>query len=885
MTAKKKVYLVLALLLVAIMSFGIMFTFSAKEAGAIAIYPFRRYGTNENTKMERYYFDHWRTGQDQRVADEPTNGGTWSFGYGKAVDATNTYSFTQATRNLTEDANDLGRYTTGTAHQLCWTYSVSTGLAADETGDQSMFIWSAEAKGTVKFTGMFSRRKSGTNIATLSESYTNAPNGMGNASPYGANDPYVAGVNTADTANTWTDGEFYTTAMFKRVASTGEIICVNYQSHNTEYVWYVNPDMTYDVEAGDMFIFGLLCTNIGTLGSAYETGTLALFSSQFTASTVAPDEGGGTVTPPPEQPEDSTLPERLDDIVSTTGYTKIAHYKFDDANDLGKDSLGNYNLTNMGLALDSEKGGLSLNGNAGAEKFMFSPKGAKDGSDFSDAIKGNFSFSFRAYAQAGLSSDTEDHVIFSAGTAEQGIEVLWQDCDFVIRANGQDYRIDNAKTKDEYGNETLIKMLDETPAWYRYTVSYDESDEDNIILQIRVDREVETEDGPMYGNMTVITKKKLKEKITFGGSVDYTFAIGARSTFGTYNLGFSQGYTNNNEPFSPIISDLRIYSGVVTDEEIIDIWKFDEGGPIEDGGRWYDRSAVYKLEVDNDYTKGSISGAQETTYGNTTPLTIKIEVNPGYLIKSIAWNGVQVAFDNNESFTFTRQITRDSTLKVEYDRIMFSVDVFSAGVKDTNLSGEYEYNSKLSIQITPNKGCKIDKIIWNGEEVKGVSKTGYLFESTILKDDNKLEITFVKDKATITVRVDGKLDSSLTKNAFANDIYAMSITPAPGRYIKSIKWGTEAIMLSEEDSKGFTLTHVIDKSVMVYVVFGDLEELTVYNSANSSSAAPTENGGNGGNAVAEDNSCSSSVMPMYALSALLVVATAVVIVKKTKKSK
>ncbi len=308
MTAKKKFILILAMLLVAILSilsFGTISTMSVQKASAAGgIYPFRRYEADgEDHKMERYYLNHWKTGQNQHIADEPANAGTWAFGYGYAYNGTGTFSFTAATKETpsTSNGNDSIRYTTGTASQMNYGFNVSTPVATSNQGNRSMFVWTAEEAGSVKFTGIFSRRSASTNLTTLTATYTNSTSTEGGrVPPYASDDPYLAGINVDGAGNTWTSGEIYETGIFFSDVSTGEVSTATYQYHDTEYVWLVDPNRTYNVEAGDRIAFSLLCHNKGGLADDYSTLTLALFSSEFTpltpTLTISNDDSQGTIS-------------------------------------------------------------------------------------------------------------------------------------------------------------------------------------------------------------------------------------------------------------------------------------------------------------------------------------------------------------------------------------------------------------------------------------------------------------------------------------------------------------------------------------------------------------------------------------------------------------
>lgn len=804
-------------------SLGVMSLFNFNKASA-ATYDFEMV----NESLEPKYYRHWASGQGQLALGESS--GRWYFGYGD-VKETSTYTFTQAGFDSSQQSKP---YTTGTAHQMHWQFNVSTRQYSS-ANTQTMFVWQAEETGTVSFSGAFSKATSN------KQELGGASNGYDNI--------WLAGINWSNADFNWVDGQSYTCSMWK-VSASGTVSCVNETTYTQEYVWLV-PKTEFSVVSGDKFVFGLKCNNAN--GNEWYTNTLGFFTSEF----LKQEQDSGNIEPPVIDPVDPDMPDSLEDIVAPqTGFTKIAQYKFADAADLGKDTLGKYNLTNVNLTKGTN--GVSLEGMSSAEKYMYAPKIAKDGSDFSDLIKGSFSVSFKIYAKQGAENDG-DHVILSTGDGTDGFEVLWKTTDLVVKAAGQEYRIDNAIVEDDMGVASNIYMLDEDASWYRYTIVYDETNEEDIHLKIRVDRF--NDEGTMYGDMTVITKKRLQNKIKFGGSADYTFAIGANSAFGAYNVNFARGYDSLNQVFSPIIADLSVYSGVVTDAEIVSIWQADEGD------NYYDRSASWKLDIDNDIVGGTVSGAKSIEYGDKTKLNITVEPNTGYRIKSIKWNAgsgdvdVPIA-DPSQSVTFQKTITSDCSLKVEYEQVLYNITVKANGVKDTALSKKYPAMSTFNVDIQPNEGNEIESVTWNGELITrqnfvGYNKNGFTFSASVI-GESTLEIVYVKKQFSVMFKVNGVTDRELTKKVDMNDEVFISIVAPAGQKIDKLVCGKEIIEITEENKTKVEFTIKVTAATTVQVEF------------------------------VEDNQmlgCSSSVTPVYMASALVLIAGAVLLIKKAKKSK
>ncbi len=225
-----------------------------------------------------------------------------------------------------------------------------------------------------------------------------------------------------------------------------------------------------------------------------------------------------------------------------TAFTKVSHYKFDDASNLGKDSLGNYNLTNKGgVVYDEENGGVTVGTDSNC--VLYSPKDGS-GKDLSDYISGSYSLSIRARL-TDVSSGTK--LLVSTGYAQ----------------NSTVFSIQRAFTS-LYFNTGLNTIqvpvgLTSTPTWCRITVIYS------------ADTATST-----YTYRIVISSEA-------GYSYDQTHTLSGATKFGNYYqaefcIGGAMRSLNNDANFlatTATVSDVRVYSGVLGDKEISAIAKED----------------------------------------------------------------------------------------------------------------------------------------------------------------------------------------------------------------------------------------------------------------------------------------------------------------------
>ena len=235
-----------------------------------------------------------------------------------------------------------------------------------------------------------------------------------------------------------------------------------------------------------------------------------------------------------------------------TGFNKIVHYEFNDETNLGKDSVGNYDLVAQNVSLDPVNGGVALK-NGG---FLYAPKLDSEGTDFSDLVKGSYSVSMRAYLR---NNNGGGNILATTGGYESSFSVDWNRNGLMVAQ-----KADNAYKVDARNPA----MLDTAFSWYRITVIYNES---TLALSLNVTKE--SDENYSYEKTTV-----LPESITFGGDSKYTFTIGAQSMFGASvnsqaNTAISDGTTDYT--VYPNISDFRLYSGVIDSTEIVAITKYD----------------------------------------------------------------------------------------------------------------------------------------------------------------------------------------------------------------------------------------------------------------------------------------------------------------------
>lgn len=270
--AKRTSLIVLIVLLVVSLFGAVCFGLTGKTNDAKAYVNTIRYGSNG---VYDYNINHWKNGQGQRVSGQPSNGGTWWFGYGDISTTTSTW-----TQTATFNSANIGFYDAATdgsgsaqhSHNYFWGFNAST-RDYSKSSTQTMFKYLAEADGFVKLSGIISKHVYG----------GSAQFGIGN-------DPHL-NFNWGAQASTWTwnDGASFTIGIW-RVTSAGKIACVDEQTFTSAFRYDVNPNKeTIAVESGDILYVTIKCNNPGTNKGDWDNTCLTLLSSEFTAYT-APSE-------------------------------------------------------------------------------------------------------------------------------------------------------------------------------------------------------------------------------------------------------------------------------------------------------------------------------------------------------------------------------------------------------------------------------------------------------------------------------------------------------------------------------------------------------------------------------------------------------------------
>lgn len=215
-------------------------------------------------------------------------------------------------------------------------------------------------------------------------------------------------------------------------------------------------------------------------------------------------------------------------VVPPTAYTlPLLWYKFDDASNIGKDSMGNYDLTPFGTVGVGSEGGASFDG---TNCLYLSP--VSGGHDFIDELT-TFTVSFNAKSTA---TDNAIRRIVSHGFcgASSGFAVVQNPSGFIH------FPIENSAKSDPWWQD--ITKFSDFGSWHNYSLVFSPS-----LATLYVD------------GTALISVKPGDDKSLSAVSEYFAFAFG-----GSYHIGDSAV----SDGFIGDIKDLRIYDFAMSSDEV-----------------------------------------------------------------------------------------------------------------------------------------------------------------------------------------------------------------------------------------------------------------------------------------------------------------------------
>ncbi len=311
----------------------------------------------------------------------------------------------------------------------------------------------------------------------------------------------------------------------------------------------------------------------------------------------------------------------LDEIPTVqTECEGFVHYEFNDKNNLGKDTLGNYDLVvGSGVTYDEVNGGVTVGKPQG---ILYAPKITGTNNDFSDLITGSYSISMRVYIRE---VDGGGNYLVATGSYSSHFRLEWSYSGLKVGlGNGQESAFGSSSSA--IGNTVLF---DSEFSWYRINMIYDDSS-----LTFRVMVKEENNDAYSYDYTA-----KLASPSQFGGHTN-TFTIGAQSNFGSSIAQYANGTLSSNDVvFYPNVSDFRLYKGMLDEEELLEIEEYD-------AEKYF--TVVYK---DGDNTLKETKVLKTRKAQSYVPEKAGYVFDGWYLDKNLTQSVTKIIYEENEMVT------------------------------------------------------------------------------------------------------------------------------------------------------------------------------------------------------------------------------------------
>ncbi len=223
---------------------------------------------------------------------------------------------------------------------------------------------------------------------------------------------------------------------------------------------------------------------------------------------------------------------------------KVAHYQFLNANALGYDTQGKFNLTNAGgIVVDSVNGGIILNSNGTASNSYLYAQNilGNKGVDLFDKYRGSMSISLRAKIKA---TQGNAYTILGSGVNGKGMYVAVKDNGLVVQSGSSVL--------------TFGDIFTSSLEWYRLTIIFDYTSQTVSVTAARQIDNTYVDKG---------TQTRTVTDVGFGGSFYQTFTVGGVANSNGVGL---LAYSTDGD-YNITLSDLVIYSGVINATEIASI--------------------------------------------------------------------------------------------------------------------------------------------------------------------------------------------------------------------------------------------------------------------------------------------------------------------------
>ncbi len=250
----------------------------------------------------------------------------------------------------------------------------------------------------------------------------------------------------------------------------------------------------------------------------------------------------------------------------------------------------------------------------------------------------------------------------------------------------------------------------------------------------------------------------------------------------------------------------------------------------------YDGRFVVEIVADKDC--GKVKGVNAyARYEKGTVLNISVTPKEGYKILSILWNGENVDVETPHGIVFEKTVSKNSTLKVIYEKGYYQAFVLNDNEKGTLIGiesgGSYKHGALYGLTATAKEGYIITSVLINNQPYAITDNKNYTFQVAI-NATMTIEVKYAYNLKTINIENDnekgeiiGLTNGEKCEPGVWKTIY---ITPKEAYEIESISWNGVLESLTDAQKSGWQGQKQIAEDATLVVIYKKIKaELAVEN--------------------------------------------------------
>ena len=250
-------------------------------------------------------------------------------------------------------------------------------------------------------------------------------------------------------------------------------------------------------------------------------------------------------------------------------------------------------------------------------------------------------------------------------------------------------------------------------------------------------------------------------------------------------------------------------------------------------GKYDDRFVV---QIINNKDCGKVKGVNEyARYEDGTVLQISVTPKLGYKIYSVSWNNESVEFENPHELSFSKTVSKDSTLKVVYARGYYQAFVINDNEKGTltgiENGGSYQGGALFSLNAVAKENYVISEVLVNNQPYTVSDFKNFTFQVAI-NSTTTIEVKYAYHLRKVTIENDNaKGGVTGVENGQLFEFGAdaeISVMSNPGYIISSIKWnGTREVINYDQQKYGYTFIATINENSTLEVTYSPLTKKVI----------------------------------------------------------